>query len=358
MIHRFILVILLVANFGPIVAEAAAKPIYSVWIPYWKKTTGTAETLAHISQLNEVSPFSYTVKSNGAVVDTAKLNQEPWLNLFASAKLKKIKIIPAINWADDQAIYNVMASSTLRLAHENQIISLIQANNFDGVDIDYENKTPETRVYFSKFIKELYLKLAPLKKELSCTVEARTPVASRFTVVPKDIEYANDYAVLNSYCNQVRIISYDQARVDIVLNKKKARQGFYAPVADLEWVKKVVAEANKYIVKRKIMLGVATYGYEYEVNGTGQLADYREARSLNYQDFLDLAKNNNAMPRRDLAGELSFIYATATSTRLAVFSDSVAIADKIKLARTLGLRGVAIFKIDGASDPLLWGLIK
>ena len=65
---------------------------------------------------------------------------------------------------------------------------------------------------------------------------------------------------------------------------------------------------------------------------------------------------------------MSFVYyspndiatTTATSTplkkpiRLVWWSDASASADKMILAQTLGLRGIAIFKIDGGQDPLLW----
>ena len=41
-----------------------------------------------------------------------------------------------------------------------------------------------------------------------------------------------------------------------------------------------------------------------------------------------------------------------------VWSDSKAIADKVALARKLGVRGVSVFKFDGGSDPLMWSVLK
>ena len=40
------------------------------------------------------------------------------------------------------------------------------------------------------------------------------------------------------------------------------------------------------------------------------------------------------------------------------WSDSTAIAEKVALARRLGIRGVAVFKFDGGEDPKMWEVLK
>ncbi len=352
---------------------ATSKLEYSAWMPYWKKASSTADMLPHLSAFSEVSPFSYTVKADGTIVDTAKITQEPWKSFLTSARAKKVKIVPSILWNDPEPIHKTLKTYTLRIAQEKAIMKIVTDNNFDGIDIDYENKKAETKKYFSYFLQELSSSLHKKNKILTCTIEPRTPLDSRFKNIPTDIAYANDYAALNAYCDRVRIMTYDQVIVDLLLNAEKGSSTPYAPVADTSWVKKVVKLANNAIKLNKIVIGVPTYGYEFRVTPDGKWYEYDRLRSLNNDDAMALSKKVGAIPTRNSAGELSFVYyspndmstSTATSTdaskkpfRLVWWSDASAIADKINLAKTLGVRGVAVFKIDGGEDQGIWNVLK
>ncbi len=382
------------------VGVKAAPLQVSAWIPYWRETSGTTEAIAHISNFTELSPFGYTVKPDGTLVDTAELTQDPWLALFATAKLNKVKIIPTVMWGNADAIDAVLRNSKSRATHVKAIVAMVKKGGFDGVDIDYEGKYSKTKKYFSQFLHDLYYAIG--NKVLSCTIEARTPLDSRFAVIPADIEYSNDYNALSAYCNRVRIMTYDQGTIDLQLNQSAV--GPYVPVADPKWVEKVVKLAEKNIAKSKIVIGIATYGYEYNVaplSGGGYLYDRLTAFDQNYA--LGIASSFNITPQRNGAGELSFSY-TPTSTppiainastsmattpsmdtsvfgtsavtnslgtittkpatpsttpvRMLWWSDASAITDKIALAKKLGVRGVVIFKLDGGADPNLWGVLK
>ncbi|MCX6736345.1 MAG: glycosyl hydrolase family 18 protein [Candidatus Parcubacteria bacterium] len=371
---KFILVLLVIGIFLPAVSfGATAKLEYSAWMPYWKKASSTADMLPHLTAFSEVSPFSYTVKADGTIVDTARITQEPWKSFLTAARAKKVKIIPSILWTDPDAMHKVLKTYTLRIAQEKAIMKIVTDNKFDGIDIDYENKKAETKKYFSYFLQELQIALHKKNKILTCTIEPRTPLDSRFKNIPTDIAYANDYAALNAYCDRVRIMAYDQVIVDLLLNAEKGSSTPYAPVADTSWVKKVVKLASNAIRLNKIVIGVPTYGYEFRVTPDGKWFDYERLRSINHDEAMALAKKVGVTPTRNSAGELSFMYyspndislSAATSTasskkpfRLVWWSDSSAVADKVNLAKSLGVRGVTVFKIDGGEDQGIWNVLK
>lgn len=368
--------------FLPLISYAAAFS-YAVWIPYWRKDAGVAEVSANLKTVQEVSPFSYEVRPDGTLIDKLKIGQEPWPGFFAIATSSKKKIIPTIAWIDSDAILKTLASITARRRHIAEIVDTVRLNNFAGMDIDYENKKAETRPHFSKFLKELSAKLRKDRKILSCSIESRTPISSRFVVVPKDLKYANDFSAIGKYCDQVRIMAYDQGTIDIKLNKQKGGSKLYAPVADIDWTKKVIQEALKSISAKKIMLGVPTFGHEYEVTPrTNGRWDHQKIRSLSYRSAMEIATNASTTPTRNSAGEMSFTYQitgtstplgagtstplvaasstslTVNSTRLVWFPDAGSTQAKIRLAKQFKLRGIAIFKADGENDPRMWNILK
>ena len=64
-----------------------------------------------------------------------------------------VKIIP-----DDRvvrilvSIYNLLSNTKSRQTEEDQVAALVKAQDFDGIDIDFEAMSPATRPYYSLFI--------------------------------------------------------------------------------------------------------------------------------------------------------------------------------------------------------------
>jgi len=346
-------------------APAAPRFFYGGWIPFWKKTPGIQDITQHLeSRLNEISPFSYEVKSNGSLIDSLKMTEGFWPNWLSAIHDLHITILPTIAWFDGGGIHRILSNTAKRRTQEDAIAALTVRMHFDGVDIDYETKKAETKKYFSLFIQGLSTRLHAKKKTLACTVEPRTPLSSLFREPHERVERANDYAVLNTYCDEVRVMAYDQGDVDFKLSDEKGSTTPYMPVADPDWVQKVMRETMQTISRKKIMLGIPTYGYEFALGSTGTTTSYTRLRSLTYTQAMDRAAINAAVPQRNSAGELSFTYVATSSPadisthRLVWFSDSKAIADKIKLAKELKLRGIFLFKLDGEADPGLWDVLK
>lgn len=385
-----LLSLVLLASFVTPQLGFAANLEVSGWIPYWKFSEGIQDAVEYSDKLTTVHPFSYSIQADNSIKDLSNINSRKNRRYIRELRSDGVKIIPTVMWSDGAQMQLILSEENSRKDLVDDIADLVNDGNYDGVDIDFEAKRAETKEYFSMFLKELKKEIG--SKTLSCTIEARTPPDSLYANVPTVIEYSNDFTQIGKWCDVVEIMAYDQGRADIKLNTAK-KGSPYAPVSDIDWVKKVVNLALKEIPREKIMLAVPTYGYEYIVSTIpDQFLDYKRQWSLTpkYADQIEDKYNvkrsegksgeqeityfpeespykilsalpvDPNTPSGQIAAQQALLFANYTKWTVPVnymsWSDAGAVADKVKLAQDLGLRGIAIFKIDGGEDENIWDL--
>ena len=379
----------------PSLAQAAET---AAWVPWFGPNAGAdgaKSAIKNIDKLDVIYLFTYEVEADGTIVNRANYNADHWQDLFEEARDNDVKLIPTIAWFYGDQIHSVLSDRSDRRKQVNDIIKIVEDGDFDGINIDYEGKKKETKDHFSAFLKDLNKKLG--KKSLTCALEARTPPDSLYRTPPAKIEYSNDYKVINKECDWVEIMAYDQQRADIKLNQE--RRGVpYMPVADKDWVEKVIKETIKEIDEDKILLGVPTYGRAWDVTVAPEwYRDYTRVAGLNHPRIMELSKIYKSKIGRTAGGEATISYfpkdyalgskikkgvkkppkgtpkgfesagqalkyATdknqEVSVRFVTWSDATAIKDKVKLVDKYNLRGTAIFKVDGEEDQKIWKLFK
>ncbi len=365
----------------------------SGWIPYWRTATGTADVLPHLNEITEVNPFVYTIRSDGTFLDNGDLADNPWSSFIASARAQKVRVIPTIMTSNSDLVHTLLSNTTKRVTLEDRIKALVYNNNFDGIDIDFEGKYAKDKDYFSTFLKGLAMRFPD--KWVMCTVEARTPPQDAYKTVPATLKYSNDFVALNSYCDRVRFMTYDQQDAVYSLGQTNKFQ-LYAPLADPVWVQKVIDLASQTIKKSKIMIGIPTYGYENRVGGAVGDYTYDILWSFNPRYADQIASGYGVVTSRTSTGEMGLSYVPTTTQsligsdvmaatpveqdtgegitdglnatssvnqlqtafRYLVWKDAKAISDIIALAKKNGVRGVSIFKMDGGEDQNMWTVLQ
>jgi spore germination protein YaaH len=378
----------------PLFASAATSTFQvSGWVPYWNAATSTADAIAHMSELTQVDPFVYSVQNDGSISDLGPMNTPPWSTLVQTAAADHVLVIPTVMWSNASAETSILTNTTSRQALETSIASLVTQNGYDGIEIDFEGKPASLENYFSTFLEGLKERLG--SKILACDIEARTPIGDAYaglTVPAGAGDYSNNYTAINEYCDQVRLMTYDQQDVDTALDEQAASSSqLYAPVADPQWVSDVVQLAEQQISPSKLEIGVPTYGYEYDVTAyANDNYNYDIMWTFDPDYATQIEQEYNVQPTRNSADELELTYIPTTATssmpvasninnaliaaaaasqyatqlnshmdfRLLDWPDATSIVDKAQLAKDLGVRGIAMFKIDGGEDPNIWTAIQ
>ena len=372
----------------------AAGPEVSGWVPWWTEEDGVEKVIDNLKDIDIIYPFIYEIEGGGNIKAKVDIEKGVWEDLLEEAEDERVEIIPTIAWFNGEAIHAVLSDSKQRKKLINDIDDLVDDNDFDGINIDFEEKWSETKDYYSLFLKELKKKLG--RDELTCTLEARMEPDHRWRPdqMPAEIKYANDYEAINKYCDWVEIMAYDQQRADLFYNDK--RKGLpYNPVADIDWVEHVVDFALEDIDADKIMLGIPTYGRAYDVTVASEwYRDYTRVASVDHSRAIELSKIYNVPIGRTAGGEAIITYFPEDSVwkifnvlptpegtpkgyeaaakallvatlakveipvRMLTWGDAKAAKDKLNLIEKYDLKGSAFFKFDGEEDEDIWDLFQ
>ncbi len=376
----------------PIAAvEAKYRAEVAAWVPWFGGEEAVERATAEMSSLDTVYPFVFEVTADGSLRNRADFTDDHWEDLFAEAEDERVDVIPTIAWFEAAEMHAVLSDTKQRRAHIKEIVTMVEDNDFAGVDIDYEGKWARTIDDFSTFLKELERALG--REDLVCTLEARTPPEDLYRTVPSPLEYANDYDAINRYCDRVQIMAYDQQRADLTLNDQ--RRGVpYAPVADEDWVEKVIELALEDIDEDKLMLGIPTYGRAWDVTVASEwYRDYDNVAALNHERIEELVDIYDATVGRTAGGEAVISYFPETSpwaflngfkgmpkdtpkgferaalalalataldieipVRVVIWSDDEAVEGKLDIAEKYDLEGVSLFSVNGKEDREIWRL--
>ena len=325
---------------APITNPVSEKLVLGYGTYYYAGDTSSYNSLIKYgSFIDELATHTYSINRSGSLVIAG--GGFP-TNQVSYANSKGIKTLAAIRNEEGSKFSAALGTAILNNTDVknnliNDILNTVKTKNYKCVNIDFEMLNSKDRDAYTTFIKEVSEKLHKDGYMVTLAVPAKTLDSAKAYWT-----YAYDYKQLASYVDQVILMTYDEHWLS----------GTPGPVASVGWVQQVVNYAASVIPKNKIILGLASYGYDWNLSGGA-------AKSYSIQGAYNTAANNNAEIQWDDTAKVPYFMYTdsAGSERIVYFEDSTSISYKLNIVNNYNLGGVAIWRL-GLEDEKYWTTIK
>jgi spore germination protein YaaH len=350
-----------VDNHSPLLSTLGVrKPVVIGFVPYWLITNLES---ASLNSLDTVTYFSLSISEDGTLLrKTNPQESEPgWRALELGKFSGVVKDKPSselqrsllVHLSDEDTITALLSNPTQHAtAMLNDAEPLMKQYEFTDLNIDIESfrvASPSSQAAMTAFLKAV--KQGLVERQLgTLTVElAAGSLIREYVLKPEDVGQVADYVVIMAY-------DYYYSGSPIT--------GPVAPLSGAKdkWqfdVTEAVKQATLAIPPEKIILGIPTYGYEWEtltdqpqspvIPGTNKTATTRRTA--------DIIKNcPNCVIGRDPSGGSPYLILPPTEEsafQQIYYEDKESIRQKLELAKAYKLRGVAIWALGYENSDLL-----
>jgi len=304
----------------------------SAWLPDSFDAVNRQSFEANADILDEVSPFWYTTNARGDILRDGAARDQTLVELAHS---KNVLVVPTIhNIQTTDPVPSILRSPERRARHVQLIVDEVVANNYDGIDIDYELLDSELRDAYSAFIGDLAQGLHAHGKLLTVAVHAKTSDYG-------GLGGFQDWVVLGKVVDRLRIMTYDY----------HWRGGGPGPVAPIYWVRAVAEYAKSVVDPAKVVIGVPFYGYNWPAGGSATPQTWDAINNLiqSYGLTVNLTESDANGPIQE-----NWI---AYGGRKVWFATSRSLEAKLGLVQQMDLAGIAIWRL-GGEDPQNWVAIR
>lgn len=306
--------------------SSSGKIRWAYYVPY--DTTSLKSLRQALPNLDYVSPFWFYIDGQGQIEDK---DQADVTHLIKS---RGVKVLPTFrNQANYADFHGVLADPGLRQRAIGNILKLVDAHEYDGVNIDFEALDGSDRSNLNRFMADLASALRAKGKLVTQAVSARD----------KDLDTgwagAFDYASLAASNDFILLMAYGY---------RTANSTVPGPTAPIAWVNSTVAYAVSQIPAKKLLLGVAWYGYDWNLTAGPP------ARAMLFSDTMSAASRFGATPEYDEPSQTAVLKYTQNGQQHQVwYEDQRSVAAKMKLVEKYGLAGVGGWRL-GQEDPAVW----
>lgn len=279
--------------------------------------------------LTYLTMFTYGFTTEGTLID---LDDEELIRIAREAGVAPLMhlstLTPEGNFSSELA--NILLNDpVLQDQIINQVLAVMRAKGYEGLDVDFEFVAPENRQNYIDFIDKVTNRL---NAEGYIVIVALAPKTSADQ--PGLLYEAHDYAGLGAVSNAVLLMTYEWGYS-------------YGPpmaVAPIPQVRRVLDYAVTAIEPSKIYLGMPNYGYDWPLPF---IQGETRAPSIGNQEAVDIARRYGAAIQFDPVSQAPHFnyYSSSWQQHEVWFEDARSIRAKLALTGEYGLTGVGYWNL-------------
>jgi len=283
------------------------------------------KTLPYLTYL---SIFSYEVRPDGSL---SSVNDTTLIQAARQAGVAPLMVITNIEEGgsfNSDLVATILRSEQIQDTLLNNVIETMRTKNYYGLDVDFEYIYPQDRENYNNFLRKASSRLHELGYTLT------TALAPKIAADQRGLLYeAHDYPVHGALVDHVILMTYEWGYT------------FGPPmaVAPINEVRKVLNYAVSAIPRRKILMGIPNYGYDWTlpfVQGTA-------ARTLSNPGAVEQSFRVRAAIQYDTTSQSPFYrYYTSGRQHEVWFEDARSINAKLRLVNEYNLGGVSYWTIN------------
>lgn len=316
------------------------------WIPYWDQDNAFRSFEENSQHIDYLGFFWYKLDEDGTVKKYDNTKED--VALVRNAQKRGTKVFATIvnlpeyyekktDW-DHERVRKAIASDNARKKHIEEIMSLVETNNFDGVNIGYEMMKSDQKEMFSLFISELADKLHEKNKILGVSI---LPKTSEDDPDEDNGSHAQDLSLLAKKADHLYFELYGE----------HYPQSVPGPVASARWVDGILEYAIEdiQISRKKIFAGVPLYAESWEILPGGKSVGLEE--ELNMKDAEETKKKYGASDKwNELSKSVNFLYRKNGENYVVWTEDERSICEKLEMFKKYGIEKVGLWRLGGEGD--------
>lgn len=314
-------------------------PINLTWEAVYSRNPDTSK-IPEMKGLNVISPTWMSLADSEGNINKKLISK----NYTKWAKGRGYEVWPLIsNDFKPDRTSEFLKSTAARQHFIEQLVDISIANNFDGINIDFENVYLEDKDRLSQFVAELSQQLR--QNDITVSMDV--------TVIGGSDNWSRCYdrKVLGEYLDYLMIMAYDQYW---------AASPVSGPVAAYDWVSKKMDEITDIVPAHKVVLGMPTYMRLWKETPSLEKANAMKAKSetLSMNRLVRLMDTNDFNFIWDEAGQHYYIGYIKDNVLVKIWVENgKSIRAKTAYARENNLAGVATWR-RGFETQDIWGIIE